>query len=236
MQVAANVLVIPDLHIPFEHQDALAFVQAVDKIWFPSQNRIVVSLGDEIDSHSISRHMPDPDGRSPKDELEQAKVRLRDWYRAYPKMSICTSNHTLRPWKKAYEAGLPQQFMKSVKDVYEAPVMWEWADRFQYYGVVFEHGENVSGPMGALNAAMQNRKPTCIGHLHSFAGVIHADSFHDKIWGMNCGCLIDVGAYAFHYAKTLRKKPSLGCGVIKNGSPYFVPMNLDDKGRWVGAV
>lgn len=236
MQVAANVLVIPDLHIPFEHQDALAFVIAVDKIWFPGQNRILVCLGDEIDSHSISRHMPDPNGRSPKDEMEQAKHRLRDWYRQFPKMYVCTSNHTLRPWKTAFEAGLPKEFMRSVKEVYEAPALWEWADRWVHYGIVFEHGENVSGPLGALNAANQNRKPTVIGHLHTFGGVVHSDSFDDKLWGVNAGCLIDVNAYAFNYAKTLRKKPTLGCAVIKNGSPYFIPMNLDDKGRWIGAL
>ncbi len=233
---AGNVLVIPDLHIPFEHPDALAFVQAVDRMWFPSKDRIVVSLGDEIDSHSISRHMPDPDGRSPKDEFEQAKHRLRDWYQAYPKMYICTSNHTLRPWKKAYEMGLPQQFMKSVKEVLGAPVLWEWRDRWVHYGIVFEHGENVSGPLGALNAASQNQMPTAIGHLHTFGGVVHSDNFKGKIWGMNAGCLIDVTAYAFNYAKTLRKKPTIGCGVIRAGNPYFIPMIQTPEGRWIGSV
>ena len=233
---ACNVLVVPDLHIPFEHPDALAFVLAVDRIWFPGSTRAVVFLGDEVDSHSISRHMPDPDGRSPRDELEAAKRRLRDWYAAFPSAFVCVSNHTVRPWKRAFEAGLSQLFMRSVADVYEAPKTWQWADRWILHGVCFEHGENVNGPMGALNAAKDNRMPTCIGHLHSFAGVIHADSFATHIWGMNAGCLIDVGAYAFSYAKTMRKKPSIGCGAIRNGIPQWIPMMQSPEGRWIGAI
>lgn len=232
----ANFLCVPDLHIPFEHPDALAFACAVDRLWFPGSNRLVVFLGDEIDSHSISRHMPDPDGRSAKDEFELAKVRLRDWYREFPKAFVCTSNHTMRPWKRAYEAGLPKQFMRDVKEVLGAPIMWEWADRWHFNGIVFEHGENVSGPQGALNAAKQNQAPTAIGHLHTFGGVIHADNFQGKLWGLNTGCLIDTSAYAFAYAKTLRNKPTLGCGVIKNAAPYFVPMRLRADGRWDGAI
>ena len=232
-----NVLAVPDLHIPYEHPDALVFLQAVDKIWFPGQQRIVCFLGDEIDAHNIgSRHMPDPNGRSPGDELEDAKLKLKDWYRVFPTARVCISNHTIRPWKRSYEAGLPKQFMRDIGEVLGAPPTWLWADRWVFEGVVFEHGENVSGPMGALNAAKQNQASTVIGHLHSFAGVVHSDNFHSKLYGMNTGCLIDVAAYAFSYAKNYRNKPTLGCGVIKNGNPYFVPMILTEGGRWAGAV
>lgn len=231
-----NVLAVPDLHIPFEHPDALAFVLHVDKVWFPGQNRIVMLMGDEVDSHAISRHMPDPNGLSPGAELEAARRHLLDWFTAFPVARICSSNHTVRPWKKAYESGIASEFMREVGEVYRAPATWLWADRWVYEGVVFEHGENVSGPLGALNAAVQNQAPTVIGHLHTFGGAVHSDSFASKLWGLNTGCLIDAEAYAFRYAKSLRKKPTLGCGVIKNGSPYFVPMLLGPTGRWIGAV
>lgn len=230
-KLGPNILVIPDLHIPFEHPDALKFVSLVDQLWFPRGDRLVVCLGDEIDSHSISKHMPDPDGRSARDELEGAKVKLRDWYTQFPKVYVCDSNHTRRPWKRAYEAGLSQQFMRDVKEVYGAPEGWNWGDRWILDGIAFEHGEGVSGAMGALKAAQQNRMPTAIGHLHSFGGVVHSNTFTDTIWGMNAGCLINPTEYAFSYAKTLRNKPTLGCGVIAQGNPYFVPMCVDHRGR-----
>lgn len=232
-----DFLIIPDLHIPYEHPDALAFILTVDRTWFPGGHRVVVNLGDEVDSHSISRHMPDPDGRSPGDELEDAKHKLRDWFTAFPKVHLCISNHTVRPWKRAYESGLPKAFMKSVNEVYGAPPGWKWADRWLLEGVVFEHGENVSGPLGALNAAKQNHGPTVIGHLHTFGGVVHAEAQDGKgVWGLNAGCLINATEYAFAYAKNLRNKPTLGCGVLNDGVPHFVPMRTDQAGRWVHHV
>lgn len=231
-----NALAIPDLHIPFEHPESLDFVRLVDKTFFPDKNRRVVFLGDEIDSHSISRYMPDPNGKSPRDELEYAKLRLKDWFKAFPKAFICTSNHTVRPWKKAFEVGLPHEFMRSIAEVYEAPIGWKWADKWIFDNIVFEHGENVSGALGALKAAQQNHKNTVIGHLHTFGGAIHADFDHGKLWGLNTGCLIDTKAYAFHYAKTLRNKPTLGMGIIKNGQPYFIPMIIKGNGRWIKTI
>lgn len=236
MQTTLNALCIPDLHIPFEHPDALAFTVAVDKIWFPGANRKVVFLGDEVDSHSISRHMPDPNGKSPGAELEAAKRQLQNWFSAFPKAHLCTSNHTIRPWKKAYESGLPKEFLREVGEVYGAPPGWKWADRWVLDEVVFEHGENVSGALGALNAAIQNQAPTVIGHLHTFGGAVHSDSFDGKLWGLNTGCLIDVNAYAFAYAKMFRRKPTLGLGIVKNGAPYFIPMILNEAGRWTGRI
>ncbi len=232
-----DFLVIPDLHIPYEHPDALAFVLAVDRTWFPGGHRVVVCLGDEVDSHSISRHMPDPNGRSPGDELADARKTLQEWFSAFPKVNVCVSNHTIRPWKRAYESGLPKEFMKEVGEVFGAPPTWKWADRWTIDGVTFEHGEGVSGALAALNAAKQNRMSTCIGHLHHSGGVIHSASPETGIiWGLNCGCLIDQGALAFAYARTLRNRPTLGCGVIKNGVPCFVPMQCTPDGRWALSV
>lgn len=232
-----DFLVLPDLHIPYQHPDALAFVLAVDRTWFPGGHRVVVCLGDEVDSHSISRHMPDPNGRSPGDELADAKRILADWFSAFPAVNVCVSNHTIRPWKRAYESGLPKEFMREVGEVYGAPPGWKWADRWVLEGVTFEHGEGVSGPLAALNAAKQNRMNTCIGHLHHSGGVIHSCAPEQPwLWGMNCGCLIDQTALAFSYAKTLRNRPTLGCGVIKNSMPCFVPMQTNSDGRWIRSV
>lgn len=233
---SVNALCIPDLHIPLEHRDALEFVQAVDKIWFPGQNRIVVNMGDEVDAHALGRWPADPDGRSAGDELKEAIHKLRDWYAVFPDVRICDSNHTRRPWKKAYENGIPAAFMQTVAQVFGAPPGWKWADRWLIDGVCFEHGENVSGPLGALNAAKQNHMSTVIGHLHTFGSAIHADFVGGKIWGLNSGCLIDVTQYGFAYAKMLRNKPTLGCGVIKNDVPYFIPMRVNAENRWLRQI
>lgn len=228
-----NVLCISDLQCPAEHQDALEFIKHVDKIWFPGGDRFVVNMGDEVDQHTLGKWPANPNGRSGRDELKEAIHRLRSWYEVFPKMFICMSNHTYRAWKKAFLAGIPSEFMRSIGEVYEAPPGWIWKDKWVHGGVCFEHGENVSGALAALNAAKQNQMPTVIGHQHSHGGVIHCDSETGKLWGLNTGCLIDVHQYNFDYGKNIRIKPSLGCGVIKNGVPYFVPMLVNHQNRWV---
>lgn len=231
-----NVLCISDLQIPFEHRDALKFILHVDKTFFSDGKRDVVNLGDEVDQHTLGRWPASPDGRSGSDELEEAKLRLSYWFDAFPRMKICTSNHTMRAWKKAYVSGIPQQFLRDVGEVYGAPPTWKWADRWIIDDILFEHGEFVSGKNAALIAAEQNRIKTVIGHQHSFGGVIYSATFNGLIWGMNTGCLIDANAYAFNYGRGLRKKPTLGTGIILRGIPHFIPMILDRRNRWIGRV
>lgn len=228
-----NALVISDLQIPAEHRDALSFMMHVDKAWFPDGKRVVVCVGDEFDQHTLGKYPPNPDGRSGGDELILAKHRVRDWYNAFPKVFVCTSNHTYRAWKKAFVNGIPSEFMKSVAEVYGAPPGWQWKDRWVSDGICFEHGENVSGATAALNAAIQNQMSTVIGHQHSHGGVIWRSAPASSLFGMNAGCLIDVEQYNFDYGKNFRIKPSLGCGVIRNGIPYFIPMILDHEHRWI---
>jgi hypothetical protein len=230
------ILAISDTQEPFAHQDALAFCQHLIK---PFRDRgdeiIVVHQGDEVDQHTLGRWPANPDGLSGGAELAEAKHRLSYWFDAFPDVMVCESNHTYRAWKKASEAGLPAEFLKSVAEVYGAPPGWRWAQRWIVDDICFEHGENVSGFNAARSAAIQNRMNTSIGHQHSNAGVQYATGIADQIWGMNTGCLIDVDAYAFRYGRAMRNKPTLGCGIVIHGIPHFVPMILSKTTkRWVG--
>lgn len=229
------ILAISDTQEPFSHTDALAFCRSIIAPFVARGEKIiVVHQGDEVDQHTLGRWPSNPDGKSGGDELKESIHRLSYWFDAFPEVFVCESNHTYRAWKKASEAGIPSEFLKSVAEVYKAPVGWKWRDRWFIDGICFEHGENVSGPLAARNAAIQNRMNTSIGHQHSNAGVLYASGIQDQIWGMNTGCLIDVDAYAFRYGRALRNKPTLGCGLIVNGIPYFIPMILGANKRWVG--
>lgn len=232
------VICISDLQIPFHHRDSLPFIKHVIKVFVPKNvTPIIMNMGDEVDQAGMSlKYSPNPNGKSSGDELQEAKIVLAEWAHEFPKMLLCTSNHTYRAYKKGFHAGLPQEFFKSLNDVYELPSGWKWSDRWFIDGICFEHGEFVSGQTAALTAAMQNRMSTVIGHQHSHGGVIWSGSIGGNIFGLNTGCLIDVDAYAFEYGKKLRKKPTLGCGVILNGVPLFIPMRLNSKKRWIGRL
>lgn len=229
----ASVLAIPDLHAPFEHRDVLAFLKAVRSKYKTTRT---VCLGDEGDMHGVSDHDHDPDGLSPGDEHAAMIAHLRPLYAAFPDVECCVSNHTARPFRRAAKYGIPSVYLRSYRDFMEAPVGWSWVEWAEIDGVRYLHGEGYSGPLGALKCAQAHMQPVVIGHLHSFAGILFNANPRHLFWGMNAGCLIDRRAYAFAYAKHSPAKPILGCGVIRDAVPTFVPMQLDKHGRWNGEL
>ena len=231
MSKKQTILVIPDLHVPFHHQDALAFLKAVKKKYAPTE---VVCLGDFEDWHSISMHDHDPDGLSAGAELDALRNASKPFFKLFPKVKMCTSNHGSLPLRRAYKHGLPKELFKSYKDILQAPQGWVWRDYWEIDGIIFEHGDPFSGQNAAIKAAEQNMQSTVIGHVHSFAGIQYSANSRHLIFGFNVGCLINKEAYAFEYAKKIKRKPILGCGIIINGIPVFVPMLLNRQSRWVG--
>lgn len=230
----STVAAISDLHAPFEHKDALAFFKEVCRHYKADE---VVCLGDEGDQHSMSpNHTHDPDGLSPGDEHAEMLDHLRHWYRAFPTVRVCVSNHGARPFRRAFEFGIPRVYLRTYAEFMDAPEGWTWHDTFQIDGVHYLHGEGYSGPLGALKCAQAHMAPVVIGHLHSFAGVLFNANPKHLFYGLNAGCLIDRHAYSFAYARHSPAKPILGCGVIRDGIPLFVPMSLTRHGRWTGEL
>lgn len=225
-----RVLSWPDTHIPFEHKDAFEFLKFVKKTYSPD---VVVNLGDEIDFHALSNYDTDPDGMSAGDELKKAIEHLQPYYHLFPNVKVCTSNHTARPFRKAFKFGIPRAFIRDYAEFLEAPTGWRWADKHEVDGVIYEHGEGQSGSMGALKAAVANMCSTVIGHLHSDAGIQYLANDKHLIFGFNSGCLLDRHSYAAAYGKHMKKKPILGVGLIDSGVPTFIPMILDSNGRWI---
>ncbi len=228
-----TVLAIPDLHAPFEHRDALAFLKAVETKYKPDK---IVCLGDELDAYALSEYEHGPDTFSAGHELERAIEHLQPFYLHFPQTLVCTSNHTNRIIKKAFRAGLPAKFLKSFREILDAPKGWEWADRFILDNVIYEHGEGYSGAAAARLIAKDNMKSTVFGHVHAYAGIVYVTNPYEQFFGMNCGCLVDDDAYAFHYGKLMKNKPILGCGVIEKGVPHFIPMVLNTHKRWIGRI
>ncbi len=227
------VLVIPDLQIPYEHPDALDFCAAVRDA--AGCNR-VVCIGDEVDQLALGMFDPDPDADGAGPELKKALNQINAWYQEFPDVQVTTSNHTGRIQKRAFKAGIPEAYLRSVNEWMQAPEGWTWADYVYIDGVRYEHGDNQGGMYAARNLAIRNRTSTVIGHHHSHGGVYYIANDDTMIFGMNVGCLIDASALAFKYARGSAYKPTLGCGVVAYGVPYFVPMLLDKKGRWTREV
>lgn len=228
-----KVMCHPDWQIPFQHRDALDFTKAVIKKERPTLH---INLGDEIDHCALSEYDKDPDGQSAGDEFLKALEMIKDYYSLIPNMTVCISNHGARPFRKAKKYGIPSVFMKDYKDFMQAPKGWNWVEKIEVDGVLYLHGEGVSGRQASLKLAQTYMQPVVHGHLHSHAGIYYSANSKHLIWGFNVGCLIDRHAYAFAYGKHHVEKPILGVGIVDRGIPKYIPMLLDSKGRWTGKL
>ena len=225
-----TVLAIPDLHCPFEHQDALAFLIACRNKYQPTD---VICLGDEADFCAFSRFPRDPDGLSPGAELQAAIDHLIPFYREFPNVRVVTSNHTVRPMKAAFLSGLPEAFLPSYSMLLNAPDGWSWSDYVIIDGVRYFHGEGKSGFNAHVQFMRAYKTSIVHGHIHSYAAV----SREGNLFAVNSGCLIDTKAYAFRYAKHMPIPVSLGCTIVFNGEwAIFIPLITDADGRWTGRL
>lgn len=235
-QLAKRILVIPDIHAPYQHPDTLTFLQAVRDSLNPD---LVVNLGDECDMHSLSFHDSDPNLDSAGTELEQAKAFLEDLHELFPNMLICHSNHGSMVFRKAKAHGIPVQMIKKYRDVlfpeHGAPG-WSWKYGWRINTalgtVLFKH--QASGD--PLIDAAHNLCNLFTGHQHGDFDIRYAASSARLYWAARSGCLIDKDALAFAYGKHTRYKPVIGCSAVVDGQPVLIPMLLNTDGRWVGEL
>lgn len=213
-------LVIPDLHIPFNHRNSLSFCKQVYKDFGCKD---VVCIGDILDHHRISRHVSEPDAWGAMTELEVACKELKKWYKAFPKVDIVDGNHDLIPYRQAKELGIPRAFLRDLEDVYGMPKGWKFHPHLVKDGVYYIHIGG-SGMNASMNKAKQMSMSTVCGHTHRHGGVIYFSNPKQLFFGLNSGCLLEKEAYAMRYNNT---EPTLGCGVVYSSTEaYFIPMKL----------
>lgn len=230
----STVLVIPDIQYPFQHQDAHAFLKLIVKTHKPN---IIVQIGDLLDQHYYSKYGPSSKATDGKVEIQHAISDLQSGlYKLFPEVYVCWGNHDLRIAKRASDAGIDAYLLKSYQEIIKSPKGWQFADRWEIDGVIYEHGIGRSGYQGALKAAQANMQSTVIGHLHSCAGILWYGNKKNLIFGFNVGALVDDNKYAFEYARFSAQKSILGCGLVLNGIPVFIPMVLKKNGRWDGTI
>lgn len=217
-----TILTISDLHIPFEHPSALEFICRLYDEYQPDH---LVNLGDEVDQYCFSLYTKSPEALGTRMELELMHDRLQDWYALFPEMKLCYGNHTTRYLKRAIEAGLPSDVMRTVKEFLNAPPGWEWQDSWRIDGIEFFHGEPYAGRQAPRNMLMDSKHCRVHGHLHSLGGVTwEMTHTGDSIWVASAGCLVNPTEYAFAYTKKNRVRDVLGTIVIVDGVPIFEPL------------
>lgn len=228
------ILIISDLHTPYQHPDAVAFLRAIKKKYSPT--RVILS-GDEADYHSISFHDHDADLDAPGTELVKAIKALKPIYELFPVAEVLESNHGSLVIRKALANGLSRKFFKDPGEILEAPKGWSW--HFEIMTKLpngtpcyFHHskGANAKKNSQAMGSSFVQ------GHHHEQMDIQYWGNPHNLLFGMTVGCLVDPKSLSMAYNKNNLKRPVIGCAIILNSLPILLPMQLNSKGRWIGKL
>jgi len=228
-----RILVISDMHLPYQHKDSIKFLKEIKKEFKPDTT---ISIGDLLDQHALSFHDSSPELYSAGMELDKAKEYVKELESVFPKLIEVDSNHSSMIYRRALKHGLPRAYLKDYGDFLETK-KWKWVDDLTLtmsngQRCFFTHGRSadilkVSQTMGM--SAVQ-------GHYHTKFVISWWANPDNLFFGMNVGCLIDQKSMAFNYAKNFRTRFIIGCGIIINGIPRLLPMVLDRKGDWIGKI
>lgn len=230
----SRILVISDLHIPYEHPDALKFLKAIKRKYKPT---MVISLGDEVDKHALSFHDSDADLPSAGDELKRAIKKLKALEKVFPEMTIIDSNHGSLAVRKFKHHGIPLKYLASQNDIYEVGPGWKWVNDLTVklpngQDCYFVHGISKNG----VKVAQQRGVCVVQGHYHTEFRIDYVGNPERLLWSLQAGCLIDKKSLAFAYDKVNVQRPVIGTGMIIDSQPLLIPMVLNKRGRWVGKL
>lgn len=229
-----RILVISDLHAPYEHADTVKFLAAIKAKYKPT--RVILS-GDEADFAGISFHDHDPDLDAPGKELDKAINALKPIYKLFPKAEVLESNHGSLVLRKALANGLSRKFFRTPGEILQAPKTWTWHFDLNIKlpngtDCYFHHskGANVKKNSQAMGSSFVQ------GHHHESFEIQYWGNPNALLFGMTVGCLVDAKSLAMAYNKNNLKRPVLGVGVIIDSIPQLIPMVLNKKGRWIGKL
>lgn len=225
----APVLILPDIHAPYHHPNAIEFFKYVHKL--RGCRKRVVSVGDIVDFHSMSRHISETDADSPECEYEKALKFTAELCQAFPEGDVVLGNHDMIPQRQMKDIGLASSLLKQNNELYGLSSGWKVHPLYYVidpdgWNVLVEHGIGSGGKYGCANTAKEKRCSYVQGHTHSAAAVIYSQNHESSIFGMNVGCCVDSASLALRYGRYGTRKGVVGCGVVYSGShAEFFPMS-----------
>ena len=228
-----RILVISDMHLPYQHKDAIKFLTEIKKEFKPDR---VINIGDLLDFHAISMHTHDPDLASAGHELTMARKYVRELESIYPQVTEVDSNHSSLVYRRAIKYGMSREFLKDYGD-FLGTKKWNWVDDLTItmsngQRCFFTHGRSAD----VLKVSQTMGMSAVQGHYHTKFLISYWANPDNLFFSMNVGCMINQKSMAFHYAKNFKTRFILGCGIILDGIPRLLPLVLNDKGDWIKKI
>ena len=211
----SRILVIGDTHIPHEHPGYLAHCCRVRDEY---KCDTFIQIGDMFDWHSTSFHQHDPDLPGPGAELAQGRKKVKAWYSEFQKMECLKGNHDDIPARKVFDAGLPNDFLKPLSDLYATPG-WTWHDELIVPGGCHKYWFRHHWAPSVINKGGDGGYSVIAGHVHSKCQIIWSQYPSHSTFSLLVGCGIQTRHRAFAYNKSDAKRPILACATIIQGQP-----------------
>jgi len=228
-----RILIISDLHLPYQHKDAIRFLKEIKKEFKPD---FTVNIGDLLDFHAINMHTHDPDLYSAGMELDSSKEYIKQIEDIFPNVTEVDSNHSSLVYRRALKYGMSKQFLKPYGE-FLGTRKWKWVDDLTLtmsngQRCFFTHGRSVD----ILKVSQTMGMSAIQGHYHTKFLISYWANPDSLFFAMNVGCLINQKSMAFNYARNFKTRFILGCGIIINGVPRLLPMVINDKGNWINQI
>jgi predicted phosphodiesterase len=228
-----RILVISDMHLPYQHKDSIKFLKEIKKEFRPDR---IINIGDLLDFHAISMHTHDPDLASAGHELTMARKYVSELESIFPDMVEVESNHSSLVYRRAIKYGMSREFLKDYGE-FLGTKKWKWVDDLTItmsngQRCFFTHGRSAD----VLKVSQTMGMSAVQGHYHTKFVISYWANPDNLFFAMNVGCLINQKSLSMNYAKNFRTRFILGCGIILDGIPRLLPMVLNDKGDWIKKI
>jgi hypothetical protein len=223
----STVLAIGCTHAPCMHRRFPAFLAGLMDEWSPDR---IVHLGDFVDLHAASTHLPVPRLRSVPQELEAARKQSRslvDLFHNLP-VDLLLGNHDVRLARALEVIGLPDDILRDYHELFGLDANWTVTPRYEYLkidSVLYNHGEVVSSggdySLPAMKLAREQSRPCVVAHHHSKFGAQWYANQEFRIFGASSGCGLDRKKLAMRYGVKFVRKPILGALIIVDGQAVY---------------
>ena len=243
-----RILLISDLHAPYQHPDALDFLNALEERY---EFDCVICMGDELDNNYKFSFDDKPESLLPKDEeISEAKKFIGYLEQVFPEMDLVDGNHnrirdelfaTYENWlfidevdgefkpKTDYYGRMRGLGWKAVghNNKYQLP---DGTDLYVCHDISWS-ADNLKDERRSRNAHIAQ------GHHHAMFGIdwINEDGI-PPFACVSTGCLIKPDAPAFEYGNKYKGKPVIGCAGFLDSEPVMFRMKLNEFGRWTGKL
>lgn len=124
-----NTLVISDMHLPYQHKDALDFLWELSEVYAVKR---VLNVGDLYDHHRGSYHESETDALGEEQEYVKAQEGALVLAEMFPDMVITQGNHDAIPQRKLKSIGLPSSMLSDYNKLYDTPSTWRWEHEYWF--------------------------------------------------------------------------------------------------------